>query len=248
MAPDTSLYSGYSLVEDSLLERLMHVASLWIDAARASLSIDPLSDARAAARLDELLAYAERRGFLVYPETLLGVFNGRRVAVVTSGSCVEKQLTELNQDVLVASDGATSVILDVLGYCPDVIVSDLDGVVEDILFCSRLGSIVVVHAHGDNTWILEDIVPSLEKVAGTVQARIHSPRVLFAPGFTDGDRAVLLSLLGGASEIELLGWCPGERQHPLSKRLPNPAKPRKLAIGEVYLRLAEALGRVQKRS
>ncbi len=248
MAPEARLDAGHGLVDDAFLQHVEeHLAHEWLDAVRASLSLDPLADRRAAIRLDAILEGLEARGSLVHPHELLEVFRGRRVTVVAAGECVEQEPVPGGSDLLVAADGATSVILELAGTCPDIIVSDLDGVIEDILRCSRLGSIVVVHAHGDNVWLVEDIVPSLGRVAGTVQARIYSSRVLQVPGFTDGDRAVWLSLVGGAASVRVVGWCPGRRQHPLSKRLHNPLKKRKLVIGEVFLRLAGATGRVQVR-
>lgn len=105
---------------------------------------------------------------------------------------------------VIAADGATSTLLKAC-VVPDVIVTDLDGDVEEIIKARALGSLVVVHAHGDNIDKLRSYVPRLGPVLGTAQSRpVHL--VENFGGFTDGDRCVFLAKSFGASEIKLIGF------------------------------------------
>ncbi|MEA1869387.1 MAG: 6-hydroxymethylpterin diphosphokinase MptE-like protein, partial [Euryarchaeota archaeon] len=89
---------------------------------------------------------------------------------------------------------------------PDVIVTDLDGTIEDIISASRKGSFVVVHAHGDNIPAVESVVPLLSwKVLGTTQAEPFDGIYNFG-GFTDGDRCVFLAKASGAASVMLFGF------------------------------------------
>jgi len=105
---------------------------------------------------------------------------------------------------IVAADGATSVLLGE-GMLPAVIVSDLDGNVEDIVRASQAGSVVVVHAHGDNMDKIGEQVPRLVRVVGTTQSRPIEGVHNFG-GFTDGDRCVFLARHFGAAEVRLVGF------------------------------------------
>lgn len=104
---------------------------------------------------------------------------------------------------VVSADGATTALLEE-GIVPHIIVTDLDGRVEDILEASRLGSTIVVHAHGNNLEKLRRYLPLLKNLAGTTQSIPSRPLYNFG-GFTDGDRAVFLAVALGAERIILAG-------------------------------------------
>ena len=107
--------------------------------------------------------------------------------------------------VVIAADGATSVLLR-NAIIPDIVCSDLDGIIADIIMANRLGSIIVVHAHGDNIPMLRRVLPLLnENVLCTTQNKPHHNVYNFG-GFTDGDRCVFLAKEFGAQSIELLGF------------------------------------------
>ena len=114
--------------------------------------------------------------------------------------------------VIIAADGATSVLIrDAI--LPDVIVSDLDGYIPDIIYANRLGSIVIVHAHGDNIEMLKKVLPALNaNVICTAQSSPITPHghassnIFNFGGFTDGDRCVFVAKEFGARRIELLGF------------------------------------------
>ena len=110
----------------------------------------------------------------------------------------------IRSEALIAADGATAVLLG-KGILPDIIVTDLDGPFPEILRANQRGSMVVVHAHGDNTGALRRFVPRLKNVMGTVQCR-PPPGLYNFGGFTDGDRCVYLAKALGAASIKLVGF------------------------------------------
>ena len=64
--------------------------------------------------------------------------------------------------LIIADDGAAAVLMDT-GREPEVICTDLDGnsesdIEKEILAC-ELGSIVLIHAHGDNIDKLKNTCP-----------------------------------------------------------------------------------------
>jgi 2-amino-4-hydroxy-6-hydroxymethyldihydropteridine diphosphokinase len=139
---------------------------------------------------------------------------GRRAVVCGNAPSLASELEgllsglDLSSDkrsfAFIAADGATSTLLKA-GVVPDVIVTDLDGDVEEIIRSRSLGSLVVVHAHGDNIDKLKSYVPRLGCVIGTTQSRPVRLVENFG-GFTDGDRCVFLAKSLGASKITLIGF------------------------------------------
>ena len=123
--------------------------------------------------------------------------------VIIAGAALE---TEPPTDgTLIAADGATTPLLN-FGFVPDIIVTDLDGDVEDQMMCSEGGKSIVVHAHGDNITAIKEFVPLFHgHVCGTTQVRPFGSLRNFG-GFTDGDRAVMLADELGASSVRLAGF------------------------------------------
>ena len=152
-------------------------------------------------------------------EDLDSLIRGRRVLVCGNGPGLAPELEAVleaegpmirpgaSKDeglVVIAADGATTSLL-AAGVVPDVIVTDLDGLLPDIVAASERGSAVVVHAHGDNVAALLEYVPRLRRVLATTQAAPLEGVYNFG-GFTDGDRAVFLARHFGAEEIMLIGF------------------------------------------
>jgi uncharacterized Rossmann fold enzyme len=130
----------------------------------------------------------------------------RPVVVCGNAPSLEKELEALPPEgvAFVAADGAAGVLLR-KGIVPEVIVTDLDGPIDSILQAEERGSIVVVHAHGDNLDALYACVPRLQRIIGTVQCRPPQGLYNFG-GFTDGDRCVFLARELGAASITLVGF------------------------------------------
>jgi 2-amino-4-hydroxy-6-hydroxymethyldihydropteridine diphosphokinase len=105
--------------------------------------------------------------------------------------------------VVIAADGATEMCLD-LGIIPDFVVTDLDGDRESLNRADSGGSIMVVHAHGDNFDKISSQVPYFSNVIGTTQ-NLPLKNVYNFGGFTDGDRSISLAVEFLAREIVLVG-------------------------------------------
>ncbi|MFW5983932.1 MAG: 6-hydroxymethylpterin diphosphokinase MptE-like protein [Halobacteria archaeon] len=132
------------------------------------------------------------------------VFGGADVSVVGNAPCLEPR--DVRGDVVVAADAAARRLADA-GVPVDVIVTDLDGAPRHAATESVDGTLVVVHAHGDNPDAVERWLPEFEarNVVGTTQTRPFGVLHNFG-GFTDGDRAVFLADSFGASRIRLYGF------------------------------------------
>lgn len=116
-----------------------------------------------------------------------------------------EQLHQLKLDefTIFAADGATTALLEE-DIIPDVVVTDMDGKMENIYQAQRQGAVLVVHAHGDNQEKIKRHVPGLGKVLGTTQSRPVG-MVYNWGGFTDGDRTVFLAVELGVKIIILAG-------------------------------------------
>jgi len=134
------------------------------------------------------------------------ILSGCRAIVCGNAPKLSRELDELQDRnaIFLAADGATAVLLE-HNIIPDIVVTDLDGPFPAILKANSMGSIVAVHAHGDNLDALKRYVPELKRVIGTVQCR-PPPGLHSFGGFTDGDRTVFLARELGAASIELLGF------------------------------------------
>ncbi len=138
----------------------------------------------------------------------------REVFVFGNGPRLEGELRGRSFDgTLVAADGATTALM-ASGLVPHIIVTDLDGRVEDQLAANERGAIVVVLAHGDNIAALKEWVPRFTgKLVATSQSAPIRHLLNFG-GFTDGDRAVFLADHFGARRIVLVGFDFGSDRSP----------------------------------
>jgi uncharacterized Rossmann fold enzyme len=136
--------------------------------------------------------------------SLASIVDGNEVTVCGNAPCLKDQLDEIT-GIVFAADAAAEV-LDSRGIFPDAIFTDLDGATDRFIELNREGTIIVVHAHGDNMPLLRHWVPRFPgKVVGTTQAA-PLPHVYNFGGFTDGDRAVFAADELGASQIRILGF------------------------------------------
>lgn len=173
-----------------------------------------------AARLLDALLPQER----MHPATLGERLRGQVVTVLGNAPTLSDEL-DLVEGPLLSADEALSVALEA-GLQPDIVVTDLDGRVEDQLRAHREGTVAVVHAHGDNREALERWAPQFSgRTVATTQAAPF-PGVYNFGGFTDGDRAVCLADHFAAGEIRLLGF---DFDRPNPKDAPVEVKRRKLA-------------------
>jgi len=186
------------------------------------LSFDRAGDEEAAVLLSTLLP----RDNLA---TLRRRIRGKTITVCGNGPNLVAELDRI-RGTLIAADGAAN-RLYAGGIRPSAIVTDLDGATEAFVEMNRAGTVIVVHAHGDNRDLLRFWVPLFPgPLVGTTQAR-PLPHIHNFGGFSDGDRAVFLAYALGASEVRLAGF-------DLDDSSVNPVKRRKLAWARTLLRLA----------
>ena len=114
-----------------------------------------------------------------------------------------KENYDLKDYVLISADGATTALIEER-ISPDIVATDLDGNMDDILLANLRGANIAVHAHGDNLDAVVKYTPFFSNVIGTTQAQPVGNIYNFG-GFTDGDRAIFLVVALGASEITLAG-------------------------------------------
>lgn len=123
------------------------------------------------------------------------------------------------KDLIVGVDGACLFLLQHKIY-PDIIFSDLDGSLEAIETCLQHGSILILHAHGDNSKIVQQFSPKLlpNNFIPTIQTKPDEPFLYNFGGFTDGDRAISAILTWFLSvKVLLLGFTFGKIQGKYSK-------------------------------
>jgi len=216
----------------------------WYDRIAAELGIEPSKDLAAA----ELLA-STICGRAITP-TSLAERLARFKAVVVFGAGpsllrdveTSRELLSRSDIGVVAADGACTPLIRE-GVLPSVVVTDLDGPEDDLRACSTNGSVMVVHAHGDNVEALRRVLPQISgQVMGTTQTAPVGCLQNFG-GFTDGDRAVLMCEALGCKRIVLGGMDFGCEVGEYSKRLPlaQPALERKLKKLEIGRRILEWL-------
>ena len=170
------------------------------------LNLDSTADKKATALLTELLESIDPHPLL---NRLSETITGRDVIVCGAGPSLKRHLRSFigsssHRDyVIVAADGAVSVILELGLYC-DIVVTDLDGNMEHLMKAKDNGALLIVHAHGDNIERVKMAVPSLGEVLGSTQVE-PTDRAFLWGGFTDGDRACHVACEYSPRRIVLVG-------------------------------------------
>ena len=164
------------------------------------------NDEESAKLLDEILS---TEGCLTLDDLSEIVGFSDKFIVFGAGPSLKEHVTFLKENydlrdyVLVAADGATTALIE-QKIAPDIVATDLDGNLDDILLANFRGANVVIHAHGDNIDKIAKLTPFFTSVLGTTQAQPVGNLYNFG-GFTDGDRALFLAVALEASEITLAG-------------------------------------------
>lgn len=169
---------------------------------------DRIYDEAAARTLSKLLETKARKKIpdVLDIEILHKAINGKDVIVCGKAPRLKDDIknVDFNKYVIIAADGATSVLIN-NGIVPNIIVTDLDGNMDDEAKANELGAIMVVHAHGDNMDAMGEELPRLKRVIGTTQST-PLPNVYNFGGFSDGDRSVFLAKEMRARSITLIGF------------------------------------------
>lgn len=172
------------------------------------MNFDRIYDERAARLLSKMLEIKARKKMpeVIEIEVLQKAIIGKDILVCGKAPKLTNEIKNVNfkKYVVIAADGATSILMN-SGIVPSIIVTDLDGNMDDEARASELGAIMVVHAHGDNVDAMSEELPRLKRVIGTTQSKplqnIHN-----FGGFSDGDRCVFLAQEMGARTITLIGF------------------------------------------
>lgn len=172
--------------------KLLH----FIDLVAEDLRFNRARDWKAA-QLAELITSTRED----YRDELANRITGKDVGIVFPSAVMPDPEGLEEFDTVIAVDGATNWFVE-KGLEPDVVVTDLDGVTT---FPKK--PIYVVLLHGDNLAYIEKIY-RMEKVVFSTQA-FPKGKLILTGGFTDGDRAVALSIRLGAKSVRLLNFDTG---------------------------------------
>lgn len=160
-------------------------------------SFDPAEDDRAAHILADLTSQDATA-------LLKNLIFGKTVTVCGNAPTLVQELDTIT-GVIIAADAASGVLIR-HGITPDVIVTDLDGIEDEAITLNKKGTILVVHAHGDNIPRIRTWVPRMKgPLVLTTQGKPFNHIYNFG-GFTDGDRAVYLAYEMQASDVKLAGF------------------------------------------
>jgi len=167
---------------------------------------DRTGDEKAARFLSSLLTEDNTASL----SELKAIISGKSILVCGNAPKLREELLEieLSAFVVIAADGAAAVLMDI-GRVPEVICTDLDGnseadVEKEIYACEK-GSLVLIHAHGDNIDKLEKYIPRFKRFIATTQAQPFDKVYNFG-GFSDGDRCAFVAREFGAKRVRLAGF------------------------------------------
>ncbi|MEF8879461.1 MAG: 6-hydroxymethylpterin diphosphokinase MptE-like protein [Candidatus Thermoplasmatota archaeon] len=183
----------------------------WYKKIRQDLNLDFEKDKQSAGFLNNILK--EENVKKVESKTLKKLIEKRETIVFGAGPSLEKfleskeSITWMKNLVKITADGATTALVE-KEIIPDVVVTDLDGKIEDQIKANKNGSIVLIHAHGDNVDKIKRYLPCFEGgIMGTTQIDPKNFDYLYNfGGFTDGDRAVFLADHFLSKKIFLVGF------------------------------------------
>ncbi len=170
-------------------------------------NIDQKKDLESAKILNEIISTKVK----FKPATLKNLIKNKDILIFGAGSSlldsIKKYKNKIDKFIVISADGATSALFE-QGIISDIIVTDLDGKVSDQIDANKNGSIVLIHAHGDNIDKIKRNVKDFSgKIIGTTQTDPSKYKNLYNfGGFTDGDRCVYLADHFNARKIILLGF------------------------------------------
>jgi len=148
---------------------------------------------------------------LVSLKDIRSIIENKEVIVFGAGPSLENSIIKnkkvISNKIKIAADGATTALIK-NNFQPDIIVTDLDGKIKDQIKSNLNGSIVVIHAHGDNIdKINQHLYSFKENIIGTTQINPQPFKNLHNfGGFTDGDRAIFFADFFNPKKIYLLGF------------------------------------------
>ena len=184
--------------------------AIWYEKIALTFGFDRNEDQRATSLLSELI-----RNKAIKPNEIRNLLKNQSVLILGAGPSLKKDLQKIKESnllekfVSITVDGATTAFFEFIKKPPQIVVTDLDGRIDDQILASKLGSIIVIHGHGDNIEQLLKFIPKFRRVLGTTQVE-ETKNVYNFGGFTDGDRAVFLAVAMDVQLIILAGMDLGE--------------------------------------
>lgn len=179
------------------------------------LDLDNKADYQASTKLEEYLLdlSSNRRDSII---RLLKDILHYPVVIAGAGPSLETDFNyfyksnHVDKVRFIAVDGATA-LFHQKNIVPSIVITDLDGDLASIQWSIVNGSVVLIHAHGDNQIHVEKFFQDHLKIIkqnwvwGTTQCK--TDQILFNfGGFTDGDRAIILSFYFQTPLIGLIGF------------------------------------------
>jgi uncharacterized Rossmann fold enzyme len=129
---------------------------------------------------------------------------GQTVTVCGNAPRLQDELDRITGRVF-AADAAAEVLM-AGNIRPDAVFTDLDGATGLFPLINEAGTVMVVHAHGDNIPLIRFWMPQFPgPVVATTQGMPFDGVHNFG-GFTDGDRAVFAAHALGAHQVCILGF------------------------------------------
>jgi len=173
----------------------------WYNEILDAFGFDRQMDEKSAEKLKSLLE--EKKKLL--PTDIIMKSN---VIIFGAGPSLKrnvKEIKKLNTSnyTIICADGAVTALLEEK-LIPHIVITDLDGNMDDIINSNKKGAIMIVHAHGNNIAKIKKYVPVLENILGTTQS-IPLENVYNFGGFTDGDRCLFFATYLGAKNMVLAG-------------------------------------------
>ena len=165
-------------------------------------------DIESAQLLNDLL---KNRSNKINIDSIKGFIENKEIVIFGAGPSLEKSIHKyldfFIDKILISADGATSALVKNC-LLPDFIITDLDGDVADQIYANKNGSIIVVHAHGDNIKAIKKYLSKFNnRIIGTTQADPSQFKNLYNfGGFTDGDRCVFFAEHFNVKKIYLIGF------------------------------------------
>ncbi len=131
----------------------------------------------------------------------LGQLLYQKEAVIVGAGITDQEAVPVG--TVIAADGAVKACLQ-RDIVPDFVVTDMDGYISDLKYAFDNGCKVIIHIHGDNLSRFPDYSSVIEPVC--ITSAYPSSSTSCWGGFTDGDRALMMSLSLGCKSVRLVGF------------------------------------------
>lgn len=136
---------------------------------------------------------------------LFSRFRGGRFYVVGNGPNLQEGLEGIENGTVIVADSALEAYM--MSFPPpEIVVTDLDGKLPLLQEASDSGSLMVVHAHGDNIDLIREYAAGFTPGSVGTTQNVPLNNIFNFYGFTDGDRAAYLAHFLGAERIDLVGF------------------------------------------